>query len=1015
MTRAVASSRTARLLPLFLLLHLLAPRTGWGQAAEAKVDFAGEIYPILRRACFDCHGKEKQKGGLRLDERRTTLGAEDVIVLGRPEQSELIRRVSLPRGDDEAMPARGAPLSGAEVERLRAWVLQGAPWPERLEPARHWSYVKPVRPALPGVADRSWPRNPLDHFVLARLEREGLRPSPEADRATLIRRLSLDLVGLPPAPAEVDAFLADAAPDAVERLVDRLLASPGFGQRWARPWLDLARYGDSHGFQRDDLRDLWAYRDWVIDALNADMPFDRFSVEQLAGDLLPGATPSQRIATGFHRSAPTNVEAGSIPEETRINQIIDRVNTTATVWLGTALACAQCHDHKYDPFTQRDYYQLLAFFNNTVIEADRSNPKVPSSIRFLGPSMPLSSPALDAARRPLQDALERLRREISERRRALDADLDDWAATRARELGKAPRSSVLAVSQFDSQAGAAAKVLDDGSVLLTDDPPDRDTYVITAETDLSDIRAFKLEALTDPALPGSGPGRGDAQRPNFVLNTFTVRADRRGRPFEPGSEPLRLVRARASFSQAKFDVAGAIDDDPKSAWAVAPRFGEAHWAVFGTEAPVGFPGGTTLRFTLVQEFGGARTIGRLRLSAVKGDPELEQVPAAVARLLRTPPGGWSARDRATLLDDRASRDPRTEERRRQVERLEKELAALAPETTQVMQELDRPRASHLFLRGDYRTPGDPVEPATPAFLHPLPDGPRNRLALARWLVDRENPLAARVTVNRWWAELFGQGLVATAEDFGLRGEPPTHPELLDWLAVELMDGGWSMKRLLRTVVLSATYRQSSQATPAERARDDRNRLLARGPRFRMDAEMIRDNALAVAGLISLEQGGPPVRPFQPEGLWAKIGGQKYDYIVTPGAGRYRRGVYVVWKRAAPYPSFVTFDATERLTCAVRRSRSNTPQQTLTLLNDPVYVEAAGALARRVLAEVPGADTDGRLRHAFRLCTARRPDAAELRVLRTLVVRQRAAGRAELPAWRAVATVLLNLDETITKE
>jgi hypothetical protein len=998
---------------MLLVPLLCAPRAGRGQPSEAKVDFAVEVYPILRRACFDCHGKEKQKGDLRLDERRHAVADADVIVPGHPEQSELIRRVSLPREDDEAMPARGTPLSQAEVERLRLWILQGAPWPDQLGPARHWSYSAPVRPPLPQVSDRAWPQRPLDHFVLARLEREGIHPAPEADRATLIRRLSLDLVGLPPTPVEVDAFLADRTPQAIERLVDRLLASPGFGQRWARPWLDLARYGDSHGFQRDDLRDLWAYRDWVIAALNADMPFDRFSIEQLAGDLLQGATPQQRIATGFHRSAPTNVEAGSIPEETRISQVIDRVNTTATVWLGTTLACAQCHDHKYDPFTQRDYYQLLAFFNNTAIEADRSNPKVPGSIRFLGPTMTLARPAVAAARRPLQDALEKIQREIAERRRALDADLDAWARVRVRDLGQTPQTKVLEIRDFESAEGAAAKTLDDGSVLLTDDPPDRDTYVVTAETDLTDIRAFRLEALTDPSLPGSGPGRGDAKRPNFVLNSFTVRAAPRVHPSQ--SEPLRLVRPRASFSQTKFDIAGAIDDDPKSAWAIAPRFGAAHWAIFETPAPVGFPGGTTLTFTLAQQFGAARTIGRLRLSVITGDPNSDQVPEAIARLVRTPPDGWSAQDRARLIDDRATRDPGIQQCRQEAERLEKALAAIAPETTQVMQELDRPRSSHLFRRGDYRTPGERVEPATPEFLHPLPDGPRDRLALARWLVDRENPLVARVTVNRWWAELFGQGLVATPEDFGLKGEPPTHPELLDWLAVEFMDGGWSMKRVLRQVVLSATYRQSSIATPAQRARDDRNRFLARGPRLRMDAEMIRDNALAIAGLLCLDPGGPPIRPFQPDGLWTKIGGEKYDYVVTPGTGRYRRGVYVVWKRAAPFPSFVNFDAPGRMTCTVARSRSNTPQQALTLLNDPVYVEAAEALARRILTELPQADTDLRLRHAFRICTARWPDAAELQVLRTLESQQRAANGAGLPAWYAVASVLLNLDETITKE
>jgi hypothetical protein len=995
-----------------------SPATG----ADGVGDLAGEVAAILRRSCFDCHGKEKQKGDLRLDDRGAALGREGVIVPGHPEESELVRRITLSDGDDEFMPARGVALSAAEVDRVRAWVARGAPWPASGGPARHWSYVKPVRSPLPAVRDAAWPRNVVDRYVLARLEREGMRPAPEADRATLIRRLSLDLVGLPPTPQEVDAFLTDTEPGAVERLVDRLLDHPGFGQRWARPWLDLARYGDSHGFQRDDLRDLWAYRDWVVDALNADMPFDAFSIEQLAGDLLPGASESQRIATGFHRNAPTNVEAGSIPEETRINQVIDRVNTTATVWLGSTLACAQCHDHKYDPFTQKDYYQLLAFFNNTAIEADRSNPKVVSSIRFVGPTMAITRPDRDAERGLLQADLERAKRELAGRRGALDEGLEDWLESSAAGLRDASRTSVLAIRDFDSREGDGARILDDGSVLLTGEAPDRDTYVLTVDTELEGIRGFLLEALTDASLPGKGPGRGDARRPNFVLSSFTVQAARRGEDTGSGSgpasepRPVRLGRASASFSQAKFDVAQAIDDDPKTAWAIAPRFGEPHWAQFLTEAPIGSPGGTTLTFTLVQEFGAARTIGRLRLSAITGDPASARIPAEIARILGRRPSAWSRKDREALVDFRAASDPRVGECRREVQRLEKELAGIRPETTLVMTELDRPRVSTVFRRGDYRTPGEPVGPATPAFLHPLPPaaGPRDRLALARWLVDRENPLTARVTVNRWWAELFGQGLVATAEDFGLKGEAPTHPELLDWLAVEFMEGGWSMKRILRTIVLSATYRQASHATPERLARDDRNRLYARGPRSRLDAEMIRDNALAIAGLISLEPHGPPIRPPQPEGLWTKIGGEKYDYVASTGADRYRRGIYVVWKRGAPYPSFLNFDATERLACTVRRSRSNTPQQALTLLNDPVYVEAAQGLARRVLAEVPDGGVEARLTHAFVVCTSRRPDARELQILAALYRRQLEASRDELSAWYAVATALLNLDETITK-
>jgi mono/diheme cytochrome c family protein len=761
-SRRIACSTRLALAALPLLAGVTSARAGEPARPRQAVDFAREVYPLLRSACFECHGPNKRRGGLRLDVRAAALAGGDggkVIAPGQAGKSELLRRLLLPRGSKGAMPAGGEPLTRAQTDLVRDWIDQGARWPDGVKLGPHWAYVKPVRATPPAVRDTAWPRSPVDRFILARLEKEGLRPAPEADRATLLRRVSLDLTGLPPTPAEVDAFVADPSPDAYEKVVERLLASPHFGERWARPWLDLARYADSHGFQRDDLRPLWPYRDWVIRALNADLPFDRFTLEQLAGDLLPGATREQKIATGFHRSAPTNVEAGSEPEETRVNQVFDRVNTTATVWLGTTLECAQCHDHKYDPFSQKDYYRLFAFFNNTAVEADRAKPDVPGSIRFLGPYLTFPGPS----------------------------------------------------------AGAGRK---------------------------------------------AGPVR-----------------------------------------------------------------------------------------------------------------------------------------------------------------------------TLVMQELPAPRKTTVFARGDYRAPGEAVRPGAPAVLPRLPDGPLNRLMLARWLVDRDNPLVARVTVNRWWAELFGRGIVATLEDFGAKGGPPTHPELLDWLAVELMDGGWSMKKVLRTVVLSATYRQSSRLTPLLRARDDQNKLYARGPRFRMDAEMIRDNALTAAGLLSRQAYGPPVQPYQPDGLWVKIGGDKVEYVISPGADRYRRGVYVVWKRAAPYPSLVAFDATARLTCTVKRSRTNTPLQALTLLNDPVYVEAAMALALRVVTETPKADVDERARHAFRLCLAREPRDVERKALRKLYEAQREADRSNLPkvrelfatfpvppdvpleelaAWYAVATALLNLDETITK-
>jgi mono/diheme cytochrome c family protein len=772
---------TARLAIVGLILHLVA-------APTRAVDFARDVWPVLKRSCVDCHGPDKQKGNLRLDSRAAMLtGGESgpAIVAGKPDDSELIRRVALPKGGDGAMPSRGDPLTQSEVERLRAWIAAGAPWPADAT-ARHWAYVKPTRPTPPIVPSA---KTPIDRFVQARLKSASLRPSPEADRYTLARRVTLDLTGLPPTPAEVDAFVNDSAPDAYERLIDRLLVSAAFGEKWARPWLDLARYADSHGFQRDDLRDVWPFRDWVIRSLNADMPFDQFTIEQLAGDLLPNATQDQKIATGFHRCTPTNVEAGSDPEETRVNQVFDRVNTTAAVWLGTTLECAQCHDHKYDPFSQRDYYRLFAVFNSTEAEAARAKPNVPGSIRFLGPRM---------------------------------------------------------------------------------------------------------------ALAGF---------PNTVPLT------------PPGT-----------------DVA---DDDDDSA--APPK-------------------------------------------------------KAAANVARAP-------------------------------------------TTLVMRELSTPRETHLFIRGDFRSPGDKVESGIPAACGlatdpSKPPAAMTRLDLARWLVGPDNPLAARVTVNRWWAELFGRGFVATPEDFGLRGEPPTHPELLDWLACELVDNGWSMKRLLRTIVMSETYRQSSRLTPDLLARDPDNKLLARGPRFRLDAEAVRDNILATAGLLSRTPYGPPVKPPQPTGLWTKVGGAKADYIVSPPGERHRRGLYVVWKRASPYPSLMTFDAAARLTCTARRARTNTPLQALALLNDPVYVEATFALARRSVNETPNADPDDRIRHAARLCVARPPRDAEVRILRDLYEEQLAAGREkpeqakaligsssvpanctpkEFAAWYAVAAALLNLDATMTKD
>jgi hypothetical protein len=1010
-----------------------------GAACAASVDFAKDVFPILQRSCFECHDAKLQKGKLRLDERELVFKNPDVVVKGDAAKSELYRRITLPKGHDDIMPSRGEPLSKAQISAIKSWIDAGAVWPDGVKAPKHWAYVAPVRPTPPRIQDSGFRiQNAVDVFVAARLKQEGLKFSPEAERATLIRRVSLDLIGLPPSPAEVDAFVKDKDPRAYEKLVDRLLASDQFGVRWARPWLDYARYADSHGFQRDDIRDLWPYRDWVVNALNADMPFTQFTIEQLAGDLLPNATEAQKIATGFNRSAPTNVEAGTDPEETRVNQIHDRVNTLGMTWLGMTLECAQCHDHKYDPISQRDYYGLFAFFNNTALEADRTRPNVPGSIQFKGPEMELTDSATSAERAKLKEQITTIDQQLAALEKSAQAGQSDWEATLGKKLADAPKEQVLDIVDFDSTGGATHEIQPDKSVLISGEPaPDKDTYLIEVRTKLTGIRGIKLEALTDDSLPGKGPGRGDEKRPNFVLNNFIVTAASADKPEQ--AKPVKFVSASASFSQGNFPVANLLNTDntTRGGWAIGTRFHEPHWAVLETVEPLGFAGGTVLKFKLEQDFGGSRTIGRVRLSAITGSVGGKALPVELTEALAQPELKRSAKQKKLIGDYRLKENPEFAKLEKQKAQLEAQLRKFKAPTTLVMQE-DTPRMSSIFLRGEFRTPGDKVEPTVPVVLHSLKNVAKekpSRVDLAQWLVSRENPLVARVVVNRWWAELFGHGLVTTPEDFGIKGEPPTHPELLDWLACEFMDNGWSMKKLLKTIVMSATYRQSSKVTPELFAHDDQNLLYARAPRYRLDAETIRDNALAIAGLLSLKQGGEPIKPYQPDGLWVKVGGQRYDYEISPGEDKYRRGLYVVIKRGAPYPSFVNFDANARLACRVKRPRSNTPLQALTLMNDPVYVEAAMAFARRVLMEKPSAATDDRLAHAFRLATGRVPRAEELATLSKLLSAERTAragdakatkefiGSFELPkglstdefaAWYAVAAALLNLDETISK-
>jgi hypothetical protein len=825
---------------------------------DRPVDFAREVLPLLTSRCGHCHGEETQEGRLRLDARALFFRgglSGPVVVPGHSDRSLLIRRLA---GLDglKRMPLDEPPLAPEQIALLRAWIDQGAGWPEGVGASAtslktHWAYEAPRAVRPPPVRSAPWLENAIDAFVLARLEAEGITPAPPLDRPRLLRRLALDVTGLPPTPEEVAAFVADRAPDAYERVVDRLLASPRYGERWATPWLDLARYADSNGFQRDGFRTSWPYRDWVIGALNADLPFDQFTIEQLAGDLLPDPTPDQRIATGFHRCTTVNVEAGTDEEENRVGQVIDRVNVTATVWLGTTLECCQCHHHKYDPFTQRDYYQLFAFFNNTPKETYQRTAGS-AALDFGGPEMPL----------PMSPPLAERRQKLMAQRQALQAQL-----------------------------------------------------------------AAHLAQPLDPAA---------------------------------------LEQALARLAE-------------------------------------------------------------------KADAPL---PANVQRILAVEPSRRSAAQVAVLKKYVLQQQPAAQELTQQIARLDQELASLDPPKALVMQELDVPRTTRMFVRGDFLRPGEEVHPDTPACLPPMEPGwPRNRLGLARWLVAAANPLTARVQANRAWAQFFGRGLVETLEDFGSQADPPSHPLLLDWLAVELRDRGWSLKRLHRRIVESATYRQSAALRPELAARDPENRLLARGPRQRLPAEAIRDQALAVSGLLSSKMGGPPVYPPQPEGLWRVTGLVDNTYRTSQGEDRYRRAVYTIWRRSAPYPSLVVFDAPDRAACTVRRPQSNTPLQALTLLNDPVFVELAMALADRVLREAPAGD-QARCAWAVQLVLSRPPRDAELVEFQRLLAKARARYAADEPAanavvaqyswtcsslpageraaWFEVAHVLLNLDETICK-
>ena len=1029
------------------------------------VSFVRDVRPILARACFACHGPDDKhrEAELRLDTHDGALAAHDgrrAVVPSNVAESVLVTRIL---SDDTTQkmppPDSGKSLTADQIETLKRWVAEGAAW------GTHWSFEKPARPMLPAVKEAAWVKGDLDRFVLARLEREGLTPSPEADRHTLARRVAFDLTGLPPDSKLVAKFVNDPLPNAYETLVDELLKSPAFGERWARMWLDLARYADTKGYEKDLMRTMWRYRDWVIDAYNRDLPYDQFTREQLAGDLLPNATTEQILATAFHRNTMVNDEGGTDNEEFRIAAVKDRVDTTLQVWMGLTMGCAKCHSHKYDPISQREYYQFLAYFNQTE-DADDSDER----------------PKLATPTRAQSLRIEQLNAEIAKLEQQRDAvtpelkaTADEWVAKLKTARGwvvlkQTPQNGVA----YYAASGSKMTLQEDGSFLVEATSPAAEMYMLTLPTDLPHFTGLKLEALTDKSHPRSGVGRA-VNDGNFVLSEIKVQTAKTSGEITE----IELTGAKADFSQNGYPVEHALKnaDRKRHGWAVSPEQTKPHTAVFTPAAPVTLPAGTSLLVTLSHQFENGTpgfSLGRFRLSATSDDnPSLDdKVPEPILAIAKLEEAARSPAQQAQLLKHFAGIAPLTQPLRNQIASLKKEIAAVPVPQTPILRELPvaKRRTTKLHVRGNFLEQSDVAEPAVLANFHPFaPEAPANRLGVAAWLTHPDNPLTARVAVNRVWSQFFGAGLVETQEDFGSQGQSPTHPELLDWLAVEfvgeamsdeqramrerheaarLSDSAliaqhsslaslpWSHKRLCKLIVMSATYRQSSRTSNELLERDRFNRLLARGPRFRLEAEMIRDNALAVAGLLSRKMYGPSVMPPQPDGIWqSTYNTTKWE--TSQGEDRYRRGLYTFIKRTTPYPAMTTFDAPSRELCTVRRINTNTPLQALVTLNDPAYIEAAQALARRMVKETTSNALEDRLALGLQLALTRPARPNEIATLTKLFDSRRAhyethpaealkfatdplgslpegQSTADLAALTAVANVILNLDEFVTR-
>jgi hypothetical protein len=1132
-------------------------------AAERKVDFNRDIRPILSDNCFLCHGPDpgNRKAKLRLDIREEALkpasSAEPAIVPGAPEKSELVARVTQ-LDPDEVMPPpkHGKKLSANQIELLTKWIAEGASY------ATHWAYVPPQEHEFPKVKQAGWARNGLDYFIQAKVESSGHQVSPQADLATLGRRVSLDLTGLPPTPEELEALRKDASPNAYENYVDRLLSKQTFGEHWARLWLDLARYADSAGYADDPLRSIWGYRDYVIRAFNDNKPFDQFTIEQIAGDLLPDPSEDQLKATAFHRNTMTNSEGGTNDEEFRNAAVIDRVNTTMAVWMGTSMGCAQCHSHKYDPISQDEYFEFMAFFNNTE-DADRYD----------------ETPVLPFYTRPQKEKREKLSGQIAALEHILktpkpefEHGFQQWDTDFPTNLNW----MVLQPSKVEYSFQPTIKTNEAGEIKIMTGQG-KETHTIELPLKGKQLAALRIDALPDDSLPGKGPGNGTDGA--FVLSRITatllppvanqisaryIRIEIPGKDkilslaevqvfkgeenialkgeasqssegfggkaslaidgntdgeFDKNStthtsqsenpwweldlhseqtinkvvvwnrtdhdlhtrlKDFRVIAydedknvvwekqvgdapkpsvtyavdgARViSFSGAFADASGeekmplaVLGDkaDPKKGWSPGKPDGKAHWLSLISDRLENFPEGSKLRVVIEQNSEtGRASLGSFKLSASEeaGLLDYKKVAPSILALFSRGKEARPAEDQQKLLLYYLRNiAPELSKERQEVAALKTSLDGIKENTVPVLRELagDKRRKTHLQYRGNFADTGKELTEAVPAAFHPLPEGAeKNRLTLAKWLVDRKNPLTARVIANRFWEQIFGIGLVRTSEEFGSQGELPTHPELLDWLALQLEDNGWNVKEFLKLLVTSATYRQSSKVTPELAEHDPENLLLARGPRFRMSAEMIRDQALFVSGLLSPKMFGPSVKPPRPSSGLSAAFGSSIDWKTSDGEDKYRRALYTEWRRTSPYPSMSTFDAPNREVCTLRRNRTNTPLQALVTMNDPVYVEAAQALARRMASG--GGSVADKITFGFKLCLLREPREKEIARLAELFgdtlakyaregsepalkLASEPLGKLEsngdpleMASWTVVASVLLNLDETLMK-